>query len=200
MNSKIIGKCFWKICLENKKEKNSFSFLPLLSLFSARELFPGNRRPSSPLPFPPQPSSPPLFPRSAQRQPPAHHRLARPSTAASNRRRAFLAPVAAASRAHLSEPPPSPRGSATVRARRCSNRRPRLTSWERPPRALAATNSSRAFPRAPCCSPLSSSCSPSTGEARNRRSRRSPGSTIAELRTSARAVDSEPPPSPFLPW
>ena len=81
-----------------------------------------------------------LAPRSAQRQPPAQHRC-RPSTAASNRRRAFLAPVAAASRAHLSEPPPSPRGSATVRARRCSNRRPRLASWERPPRSSALLNS-----------------------------------------------------------
>ena len=33
MNSKIIGKYFWKICLENKKEKNSFSFLLFQSHF-----------------------------------------------------------------------------------------------------------------------------------------------------------------------
>ena len=140
-----LGKFVWKI----KRKMNTSS----PSLFSARELFPGNRRPSSPLPFPPQPSSPPLFPRSAQRQPPAHHRLARPSTAASNRRRAFLAPVAAASRAHLSEPPPSSRASRNRSGGHAATARAPLAHRGRPPAPRPLQKGSRAPPRAPPAAP-----------------------------------------------
>ena len=82
-----LGKFVWKI----KRKMNISS----PSLFSARELFPGNRRPSSPLPFP----------RSAQQPRPAQQ--PRQATARAQ-------PLTA--RARLSVPSSPPRDSATARA------------------------------------------------------------------------------------
>jgi len=154
-------------CRKRKKRKESFS--PFPSLFSARFLPLAHLLPAAQL------SLPPLARYAAQH-------LRRPSPAPAQLSAAVqqplprLLPQPLTPGPHLSAPSPSPRGSATARARRLSNRRPRTVRRGSVfPRSSVLINRSRAPPRVPCCFPEPFSLAFAPRKPRNRALRISAG-------------------------
>ncbi|XP_066381327.1 vegetative cell wall protein gp1-like [Miscanthus floridulus] len=109
-----------------------------------------SQQPSSPPPFPAWPSSRQPPNRAGPAAPAQPRAPCRPSLAApGNCRAQQLTPGS-----HLSAPSPTPRGSATARSWRCSNRLPRRASWARPPVALGLVKRQPSPPpRAPPAAP-----------------------------------------------